>query len=174
MSGVVIDDPLEVAICRILAVDGAAGVTRLMKLLYLAELEHVHRSGRPLTGAVFINYDYGPFCRSAYEAMERLAARGVVREVRHITRGGHLCRLQHAVADKMQLVDPTSHARDVIDQTVRRWRDASLDEVVGEAKASAPFRESSYGEELDLGAGAPPPFSRPSDIDRDALLPDFI
>ncbi|MCD6361394.1 MAG: SocA family protein [Armatimonadetes bacterium] len=174
MSDQVISDPLEAVICQILRRERGAGVTRLMKLLYLAELTHFRRYGRPLTGARFINYDYGPICLDAYRALERLAAKGAIEEHCHTTRDGQTCRLQMPVMTAMHVEPASPYAIEVVDQVVDEWQDRSSAELVSYAKSTAPFTASRYNEELDLSLAAPTPFSSPADVDWDATLPDVI
>lgn len=174
MSEQVINDSLEAVICQILYRERGAGVTRLMKLLYLAELTHYRRFGKPLTGARFINYDYGPICLEAYRALERLAARGAVEEHSHTTRDGQTCRLQVPVMAAVSVEPASPYADEIVEQVVDEWQDRPSSELVAHAKRTAPFAASRYNQELDLSLEAPTPFSSPDDVDWDATLPDVI
>jgi len=174
MAGQVVDDPLEAVISQIVYSGGAAGVTRLMKLVYIAELEHRRRFGRPLTGASFVNYDYGPFSTDVYEAVERLQAKGAVVEEARQTAQGQMCRLQTPAMSSITVEPPTPFAADVIEHTVGRWGRRPLDELVSYAKSTAPYRGTRHGQELDIGVGAGTPFSAPCDVDLEATLPDFL
>lgn len=66
------------------AVDRVDGVTRLEKLLYLAEQETKVADEISDEKLVFQAYDYGPFSKDVYEAVEILEESGLVREERKV------------------------------------------------------------------------------------------
>src|SRR5665811_607495 len=57
------------------------GITRLMKLVYLADVEHVQQYGEQMCDIKWIWYDFGPFSSRVYEAVEALDAEGVLDDV---------------------------------------------------------------------------------------------
>lgn len=61
------------------------GITRLEKLLYLADRETDVSSAVQDEELVFKPYDYGPFSKEVYEASEILEEAGLVREERQVS-----------------------------------------------------------------------------------------
>jgi uncharacterized phage-associated protein len=55
-------------------------ITKLMKLLYLADVEHVKTHGTTVSGAKWAWCDYGPFCAQCYTAIRELVEQGLVIE----------------------------------------------------------------------------------------------
>lgn len=51
---------------------GQVNVTKLEKLLYLADLEYFHRAGRTLTGARWVRYELGPLARRLVPARNEM------------------------------------------------------------------------------------------------------
>jgi hypothetical protein len=73
--------PTKVAAAR----DRVDGITRLEKLLYLADRETTVSDAVTDEGLVFQPYDYGPFSKEVYEAVELLEQAGLVREERLVS-----------------------------------------------------------------------------------------
>ena len=67
------------------AKDRVNGITRLEKLLYLADRETDVSASVLGEKLVFKPYDYGPFSKEVYEAAELLEAAGLVREERQVS-----------------------------------------------------------------------------------------
>lgn len=71
---------LAVAILtRIKEREGSANKTKLLKLLYLADIEHYRKAGETLTGFDWMFYLYGPWANEYDELLKQLAAEGVLR-----------------------------------------------------------------------------------------------
>jgi len=64
---------------RIEEQDGSANRTKLLKLLYLADIEHFRATGETLTGFDWIFYLYGPWTAEYDELLTQLEREGAVR-----------------------------------------------------------------------------------------------
>src|SRR5258708_2461607 len=64
---------------RIDEVEGTANKTKLLKLLYLADIEQFRVTGQTLTGFEWIYYLYGPWTSEYDQLLKQLEAEGVVR-----------------------------------------------------------------------------------------------
>src|SRR5437867_6963402 len=64
---------------RIEEVEGTANKTKLLKLLYLADIEHVRSNGETLTGFDWIYYLYGPWTAEYDNLLKQLEAEGAIR-----------------------------------------------------------------------------------------------
>lgn len=69
------------------AVNRINGITRLEKLLYLVEKETNTAASVKGSGLSFVAYDYGPFSKDVYQAVELLEQSGLLVEERHVDRG---------------------------------------------------------------------------------------
>ncbi len=59
--------------------DGSANKTKLLKLLYLADIEHYRRTDETLTGFDWIFYFYGPWAPQYDALLSQLEAEGALR-----------------------------------------------------------------------------------------------
>lgn len=64
---------------RIKERDGSANKTKLLKLLYLADLENFRAEGRTLTGFDWIFYQYGPWAAQYDGLLDQLAAENLIK-----------------------------------------------------------------------------------------------
>jgi len=67
-------------LAHILTRVGGMGVTRLLKLVYVADLESRRLRGRPVSTLRFYFHRHGPFDSAFYSALEELTCEGLVKE----------------------------------------------------------------------------------------------
>ncbi len=72
-------DLILAILTRIEEVEGTANKTKLLKLLYLADIEHFRATGETLTGFDWIYYLYGPWTAEYDDLLKQLEAEGAVR-----------------------------------------------------------------------------------------------
>ena len=63
---------------RLRELDSTASKTKLLKLLYLADIEHFRRAGSTLTGFDWIFYLYGPWAADFDKTLEQLQSEGAI------------------------------------------------------------------------------------------------
>jgi hypothetical protein len=66
-------DRFERALVYVVRALGQVNVTKLEKILYLADLEHFHRTGKTLTGARWVRYKLGPLAKRLVHARDDMA-----------------------------------------------------------------------------------------------------
>jgi hypothetical protein len=66
-------DRFERALLYVVLALGQVNVTKLEKILYLADLEHFHRTGITLTGARWVRYKLGPLAKRLIHARDDMA-----------------------------------------------------------------------------------------------------
>jgi hypothetical protein len=71
-------DLIRAILSRLRELDTTAGKTKVLKLSYLADIEHVRTSGETLTGFDWIFFLYGPWAKDFDEAIAQLEAEGAV------------------------------------------------------------------------------------------------
>jgi hypothetical protein len=63
-------DRFDRALMYVVRALGQVNVTKLEKILYLADLEHFHRTGKTLTGARWVRYKLGPLAKRLVHARD--------------------------------------------------------------------------------------------------------
>ena len=112
--------------------------TRLMKLLYLAEVYHKELYGERLTDADFVSWDYGPFSVDVLRAEERLLAAGLIDLDRCQTRGGHTASVPRPRV-KIGGLRLSDSAGEVLRLVLLEWGKKDTDELVAFAKQTLPY-----------------------------------
>ena len=64
---------------RIAEVEGTANRTKLLKLLYLCDIEYFRATGETLTGFDWVFYLYGPWAPEYDNLLKQLEAEGAIR-----------------------------------------------------------------------------------------------
>lgn len=63
---------------RLRELDSTASKAKLLKLVYLADIEHVRKTGSTLTGFEWLFYLYGPWAADFDNTLEQLQSEGVI------------------------------------------------------------------------------------------------
>ena len=71
-------DLIRAVLSRLRELDATAGKTKVLKLLYLADIEHVRTTGETLTGFDWMFFLYGPWAKDFDEAISQLEAEGAI------------------------------------------------------------------------------------------------
>ena len=123
------------------------GRTRLMKLVYLADLEWSNGHSRPYTEARYYRWNHGPFSREVLKALEWMDGIEVVQSTNswqggdtHTYRSGESTRL-----GQVQL-DPEFVA--VLDRIGSQWRNRPLKELLEYVYGDEGFKHREFGEYL--------------------------
>lgn len=131
--------------------DGELSITKLMKLVFLADVEHQQLYGEPLTDAKWVYHHFGPFTATVYDAATSLEDNDVV-----------VCTIRPAVdgrgrrfapADRRSpVVTPlmTPKARRVLSNVLRRYESMTVQQIKQIAHDTATMRHAARGDRLDL------------------------
>lgn len=125
-------------------------ITKLMKLVYLADVEHQQLYGEPLSGVRWHFYHYGPFTRSVYEAAESLEEKGQLTCL--IQPAFDEKGMSFASADNLESVVGrlSPRARRVLSNVLGRWGHLSVQQIKQVAYETITMREATRGDLLDL------------------------
>lgn len=140
-------------------------ITKLMKLVFLADVEHQQLYGEPLTVASWTFYDYGPFTRNVYLATEELEEEGVI-----------LCDIRPVFAGKERRFGKTDgigpanrelppRARRALNQVLDRYGHMTVSQIKEVAYATETMRDAKRGARLDLSREPRPYEFRHPDLD---------
>lgn len=123
--------------------------TKLMKLIYLANMYYMERYGSTLTKATFKHWYYGPYSEKVVSEIEKLCGEGVLKTETYKTRSGRIAEIPKPNV-KNTTVEITDEAMIVLDEVIEDWGDSSTDEIVDFAKTSFPFVGTPFGKNIDF------------------------
>lgn len=127
---------------------GAAGHTRLIKLLYLADLESRRLRGRPVSELRFQFHHHGPFDRAFYDALGELEGRQLIAEkIVHYPSGKYERQVEAraAVPQHLDAVD-----RHILTQICRAYGRMPLDDLLAIVYDSAPMKNLERGKRVPM------------------------
>lgn len=110
--------------------------TRLMKLFYMAELLSISKTGKRLTSAKFLNWNYGPWSQDV--ALVADGTPEVVRVEPIETPEGRRGKSYHPGVDKTT-VSLSKEETEILDSVIDEWKYKSTDLLVKYSKSSPPF-----------------------------------
>lgn len=125
------------------------GITKLMKLVFLADVEHAQLFGERLCD-VDINwtwYDHGPFSRRVYEAIESLDEQGYVHDTMAIR---HRLIRPAESTDSTKTSTLTPAQRYALGRVLHRYGSLSLKAVKQVAYATQTMHDAEPGMSLDV------------------------
>ena len=129
--------------------EGIISKTRVVKLLYLIDVEHYRRYGRTLTGLEWICYRYGPYAFAIDSAIRKL---GFDLGEEEITTAAGYPAYAYRVEEPQSLTDIVSFAvQSMIGRKIKQWalEDTRflLDYVY---TATEPMQYATFGHKLDF------------------------
>ena len=129
--------------------EGLISKIRIMKLLYLIDVEHYRRYGKTITGLDWISYRYGPYAFAIDSAIREIGFHLGEEDIE--TAAGYPAHVYH-VDEPQSLDDIVSFAvRSMIDRNVAQWalEDTRflLDYVY---TATEPMQRATFGQKLDF------------------------
>lgn len=160
-----IDDLLHYLVWRVTQQGGWAGKTRLIKLLYLVDLQTARSTGAEhgASGTRWLFYHYGPYGFEIEDALQRSADDALVLE-RRTTEEGYEAHLFAPTRTPDQNILPQP-LRARCDRWADQWALTDLNELLDFVYfATPPMREARRHERLDLLAHLEedwPPSARP-------------
>jgi uncharacterized phage-associated protein len=122
--------------------------TRLMKLLWLAEQEHMSQAGERLTDASWFRWEHGPFSKDVLNTVEDNPHN--FSEERISTADGDDATLVHAVSE--QPGEVTNAEGEVLRRTVWKYDKHDFDDLLEEVYADPFFKATPHGQDFDFDA----------------------
>jgi hypothetical protein len=133
--------------------DGELSITKLMKLVFLADVEHQQLYGESLTGADWVYHLFGPFTSAVYDAAASLEEKDVI-----------VCTIRPALdgigrrfapADRRSPVATPSmnpKAQRALANVLRRYGSLTVQQIKQVAYDTATMRHARRGERLALSS----------------------
>ena len=122
---------------------------KLVKLVYLIDVYHQQMFGTRLTDVHFKHYRYGAWSPEIQECIEDLCDKGILLEEIVMTSSGNpACVPKPAIAEAV--VELPEDGMEALNAVLRDWGDKNPDDVVNFTKATLPFINTPYDEEIDF------------------------
>ncbi|MDK2373185.1 MAG: Panacea domain-containing protein [Candidatus Korarchaeota archaeon] len=127
------------------------GRTRIMKILYLADLIAKSKLGRTITKTEYRYYFYGPYSREVIDAIIKLKNEGYLTDNTELTKFGlaHDYRPTEK-AYKAQFEHLTKEEAEILDSVIRKFGRNELLRLLDVVYATEPMRKAFPGEVLRL------------------------
>ena len=125
------------------------GRTRLMKLVYLSDVEAAHRLKCPVSEARYYSYTHGPFSREVLESLRQMRGFWLEEEEVFNPNGENAYRYSISAFPHQVLALPHSEAA-IAEEMSERWGRASLREVLEHVYNSEPFASTDIGADVSL------------------------
>jgi uncharacterized phage-associated protein len=144
-----VDPKLENIICYFAAKTKYLTEKRLHKLVYTAELYYIEEFCKRLTNIQFKNYNYGVWSPDVTDANMWLD--GIKLNIKEEkTEKEHIASFIEPIGDfPFELKEDEIR---ILDKVLEDWGFETTDELVAFTKSTLPWEESSFGEDVDLGA----------------------
>lgn len=121
--------------------------TKLIKLVYLADVLSYKRRGTTITGVDYIYYDYGPWSQVFYDALESTPE---IAEKLGLTPFGDVQYTYRGTVSKYQPKCLGTDERELLEEIDAEWGNRPLKAILEKVYSSPPFAESSFGEVIDF------------------------
>ena len=124
------------------------GRTKLMKLLYFVDFDHLEKYGRPVTGAVYRKLPHGPYPKDAEKLIKQMEAKSLVKQIK-VPVGDYA---QHRLITLGAKFDPnlfTGAEMQTLEKVATDWADATAAQIEAATHAEAPWAGTQAGKVID-------------------------
>jgi len=127
--------------------DSPISTIRIIKFLYLLDLEYYNRHYETFTGIDWVHYKYGPYFYSWPTIVNEIGYRLSVEEVTTERGDG----FTYKVDEPYKIDDKVSFGvQSMINRIVKQWGDENLEEILDYVYSSLPVKHSQLNEEIDF------------------------
>ncbi len=127
--------------------------TKLVKLLYLVDVEHYRRRHRTLAGVEWVFYHYGPYAFEIETARKELQLD--IPEVDVVTQAGHRARVFRPPPGLRASLEPDAlySAKGMVDQVLKDWGMSELEPLLDYVYFhTTPMLKAQRGQVLDFSS----------------------
>ena len=124
------------------------GRTRLMKLVYLSDVEAAARLGHSISGARFYSYTHGPFAREVLETLREMRGFWIEESCERTGSGGECYSYVISPFPHEPLEIEGTDARAIVDEIIRQWGDKPLRELLDYVYDNEPFKSTPVGQDI--------------------------
>lgn len=134
--------------------EAAIPITKLMTLLFLADVEHQQLYGEPLTDIPWVYHHYGAFSEAVYDAASSLHSQGLIEVMvqREYHQMGKKFRTAEGTRRQIQdrLSSLSARACRVLNQVLQRYGNLEVWQLKQESYQTATMKHAAKNERLDL------------------------
>jgi len=123
--------------------------TKLVKLIYLADLYYYKKHHCTISNVSFFNYHYGPW----HPIIERIVVEecGELIEIESVqTRKGEVIKIHKPKVSKTSVSFPREEIFETLNQVIKEWGKVPTNKIVKYIKRNTPFTETSKGDPIDF------------------------
>jgi hypothetical protein len=126
--------------------------TKLVKLLYLADLLYSKKYGRTLTGVTYFSYFYGPYSDEIARSITKLKDADCIEEHVGVGVEGQEYYL-YSVKNDFEFPEGLlgSSERKTLNKVITDYGDLDLDDILNIVYSTKPFHETKKGHRIHLG-----------------------
>jgi len=122
---------------------------RLQKLFYIAEIEFIHRFGQRMSIVDFINHKHGMYSFHIKHFIDCLDDDGKIKSVFKKTKDDYDAHFYHL--NKKDIVIELDDERvEILNNILEKFAYNITENIIKYAKSTKPFKETPYGEKIDL------------------------
>lgn len=118
------------------------GTTKLIKLIYLADLEFYNSFGRTITSARYQKYHYGPYSFDIKEQIDALKEKGYITVTEKKTASGNTARLIECNDGAKKFSNLSGDEKMVLNEIHKKWVNQPTEKLVTYAKSTQPYVNS--------------------------------
>jgi len=126
--------------------------TKLVKLLYLADLQHSKKYGRTLTGVTYYSYFYGPYSDQIAKSIKKLKDSDIIQEDSGVGVEGQEYYVYGIKIDTESfeaLLD--GDEKKTLNRVITEYGDLPLDAILDIVYSTKPFVKTKKGNRIHLG-----------------------
>lgn len=124
------------------------GITKLMKLLFLADVEHMQLHGERLCDIDWTWHRYGPFSPRVYQVVESLGEEGLVQDILIVDE--HRFVGADLFLEKCRIDTLAPRQTHTLERVIARYGSLALPAIMQVAYATATMRSAEMGMRLDV------------------------
>lgn len=124
------------------------GKTKLMKLLYYLDFDHMEEYGTPVTGGTYKKLPHGPVPMEAFDLIAAMDSAHKLKEKRITGPGGYPQHRFLATAPCERSVF-SSTEWDTLEKVATRWENSTAEQISKASHAETPWKVTEEGEKID-------------------------
>lgn len=124
--------------------------TKLVKLLYLADIAHYSRTKKSLTKVTYCSYYYGPFSEKIIESIEKLSPYEIEEFYRTSKDGREYYTYTSGTNPRIMILNLTQEEKRTLDKVITTYGAMNLDDLLKYVYCTPQYRKSRKGETISI------------------------
>ncbi len=124
--------------------------TKLVKLLYLADIAHYRRTSTSLTKVTYYSYYYGPYSERIIESIEKLNPYEIEEFYRTSKDGKEYYTYSSGRYPRITKLDLTQEEEKTLDEIITAYGAMNLDDLLKYVYCTPQYRKSRKGETITI------------------------